>query len=388
MDFLFGTANNLGVLSYIIPFLVVLTVVVFFHELGHFLVARWCGVKVESFSIGFGREILGWTDKHATRWKIGWLPLGGYVKFLGDEDVTSTLPAEDMSLLNETEKAHSFHCKPLPQRAAIVAAGPIANFILAIVIYTFLFSVFGERLTAPVVGEVTPKSAAAEAGFRVDDEILSIDGDKIASFNELARIVSDSDGSELAFEVARDGQVIALSATPRMEPLEDIFGNVHERWALGVRSSDKEGRITIQNYDPVSALWRGVGETYFVVDRTLGYLWDVIIGVQSAKQIGGPLGIAKVSGQVASLSVFALINLIAVLSVSIGLLNLFPVPMLDGGHLLYYGIEAIRGRPLGARAQEYGFRVGLALIVMLMVFATWNDFDNMGVFKQLRGLLS
>ena len=363
-------------IGYVLPFLFVLTVVVFFHELGHFSVARWAGVKVETFSIGFGREIAGWTDAKGTRWKIGWIPLGGYVKFFGDDDPTSKPDLAKLDEMSSEQKAGSFHHKPLAHRAAVVAAGPVANFILAIVIFAGLFSIVGRQVTAPVVDQIQPDSAAAEAGFEAGDVILKIDGTAIETFTDMQRIVTFSGGQELNFLVRRDGQEQQLVATPRSVEIEDQFGNIQRIGRLGIVRNISPENVQHIKANPATAVWLGVEETWFVIDRTMGYLGGMIVGREDPGQLGGPLRIAEISGQVASIGFAALLNTTAILSISIGLLNLFPVPMLDGGHLLYYGIEAVRGRPMGEQAQEYGFRIGLALVIMLMVFATWNDLNH------------
>jgi regulator of sigma E protease len=374
MDLLAGIGGfGVSLWSYLIPFLFVLTVVVFFHELGHFLVARWCGVKVDTFSIGFGREILGRTDKHGTRWKLGWVPLGGYVKFEGDDSAASTPDRARLAQVPEEQRAGLFHFKPLYQRAAVVAAGPIANFILATVIFAGIFTIVGQGMATALIDVVQPGSAAAEAGFKSGDRVLSIDGSAIDSFEDMQRVVSTSAGVALTFEVARGGGEIKLVATPRLQEVSDGFGNVHRIGILGIQRAATEGSYRVVKSDPLTSLWLGAKETWFIVARTMDYLGGMVAGREDSSQLGGPLRIAEVSGQVAAIGFAALLNLTAVLSVSIGLLNLFPVPMLDGGHLLYYAVEAVRGRPMGERAQEFGFRIGLALVMMLMVFATWND---------------
>jgi len=360
-------------IGYVLPFLFVLTIVVFFHELGHFVMARWCGVTVKTFSIGFGREITGWTDKKGTRWRISWIPLGGYVKFLDDEDVTSAAPHRTPERMSAAERAGSFHLKPLPSRAAVVAAGPIANFILAIAIFTVVFSVFGREVTDPRVDQVTPDSAAAGAGFLPGDLITAIDGVPIETFADMQRIVSSAADRTLSMTVLRDGAELTLVATPRFKEVTDRFGNTQRIGLLGIARSATSENMRRERFSPPAAFLEASKETWYVVARSLGYIYEVVIGRQDAGQLGGPLRIAQVSGQVATLGLLALINLSAVLSISIGLINLFPIPMLDGGHLLYYGIEAARGRPLSERAQELGFRVGLAIVLTLMIFATWND---------------
>jgi regulator of sigma E protease len=361
------------ILSYLLPFLFVLTVVVFIHELGHFLVARWCGVAVKVFSIGFGPEIFGFYDRHGTRWRVSWIPLGGYVKFIDDENVASAAGRKAFEALPEEERKRSFQGKSLAQRAAIVAAGPIANFILAIIIFAAIFSVFGERITAAKVDAVAPGSVAERAGFEPGDRIVSIDGSEIGSFSDMQRIVATSPDRELHFVVDRGGANVELTATPERKEITDRFGNTMRIGLLGIQRSASPDDWTLERHDPATALVMGVKESYFVVSRSLAYLYDVVTGREDADQLGGPLRIAQVSGQVATAGFVALLNLAAIISVSIGLINLFPIPMLDGGHLLFYGIEAIRGRPLSESTQEIGFRIGLAFVLMLMIFATWND---------------
>ncbi|MGH6768370.1 MAG: RIP metalloprotease RseP [Xanthobacteraceae bacterium] len=373
-DFMSGLgAFGGGVLSYLIPFLFVLTVVVFFHELGHFLVARWCGVKVLVFSIGFGPELFGFNDRHGTRWKVSAIPLGGYVKFFGDENAASVPDAAAAAAMTEAEREQSFVHKKVGPRAAIVVAGPLANFVLAVVIFAGLFMTFGKQTTLARVDTVQPGSAAATAGFLPGDIVRSIDGRPIESFADMQRIVSTSAGVALTIVVERGGADATLKATPALREVKDNFGNVHRIGVLGISRSMAPGDVKYERVSPLKAIGLGAEETWFVVTRTLSYIGGVFSGREAADQLGGPIRIAQVSGQVASIGFSALLHLAAVLSVSIGLLNLFPVPLLDGGHLLFYGIEAARGRPLSERAQEYGFRIGLAIVLMLMVFATFND---------------
>jgi len=360
-------------LGYLLPFLFVLTVVVFVHELGHFLVARWCGVGVKAFSIGFGPEIVGFTDRHDTRWKISWIPLGGYVKFIDDENVASAGGRRTLDQLTPEERARSFQGKSLAQRAAVVAAGPIANFLLAIVIFTAIFGIFGERITAAKVDIVNPGSAAERAGFLPGDRVISIDGTAIDTFGEMQRIVATSPDQPLHFVVDRGGKTVDITVTPELKTITDRFGNTMRMGLLGIQRTAAPEEWTLKRHDPVTAFVMALKETYFVISRSLGYLYDVVTGRESADQLGGPIRIAQVSGQVATAGFLALLNLCAIISVSIGLINLFPIPMLDGGHLLFYGIEALRGRPLSEGTQEMGFRIGLAFVLMLMIFATWND---------------
>ena len=361
-----------GLIGYIVPFLFVLTIVVFFHELGHFLVARWAGVKVLTFSLGFGPEIAGFNDRHGTRWKISAIPLGGYVKFFGDESEASTPSAATLETMSAEERSVSFHHKSVGARSAIVAAGPIANFLLAIVVFAGLFTFFGKPNASARVDTVQEGSAAAAAGFRPGDTVVAINGSAIESFSDMQRVVSTKAGEKLDFTVKRDGSEVILQGTPALKEIKDGFGNVHRIGVLGITRASN-GAAEMQKVDPATALWLGVKETWFVIDRTLSYIGGVFMGRESADQIGGPIRIAVISGQVATLGASALIHLAAVLSVSIGLLNLFPVPLLDGGHLLFYAIERVRRRPLSESAQEMGFRIGLALVLMLMIFATTND---------------
>jgi regulator of sigma E protease len=362
-----------GVVGYVVPFLFVLTIVVFFHELGHFLVARWRGVKIVAFSIGFGPEIVGFNDRYGTRWKLAAIPLGGYVKFFGDENAASVPDTDAAAAMSEDEKKVSFVHKPVGSRAAVVAAGPIANFILAIAIFAVIFMTVGRQTTSARVDTIQPNSAAQAAGFQPGDLVTAINGEKIDSFSDMQRIVSISAGEPLQIQVERGGVPVTLKATPQLKELKDNFGNVHRLGVLGISRSMAPGDIKTQKFGPGRAVVEGAKETWFIVDRTLSYIGGIFAGRESADQLGGPIRIAQVSGQVATAGFVALMHLTAVLSVSIGLLNLFPIPLLDGGHLLFYGIEAARGRPLSERAQEVGFRIGLAIVVMLMIFATFND---------------
>jgi regulator of sigma E protease len=368
----FNTLSH-GLIGYMIPFLFVLTIVVFFHELGHFLIARWAGVRVLTFSLGFGPELAGFNDRHGTRWKISAIPLGGYVKFFGDESEASAPSFDTLAGMTEEEKAGSFHHKTVGARAAIVAAGPIANFLLAIVIFTCLFTFFGKPSTSARVDRIEANSAAAAAGFQVGDIVTAIDGTKIESFSDMQRIVGTRAGEHLTFTVKRGENTVQLEGTPELREVKDPFGNAHRQGVLGITRQTAAGDVVTERVDPATAMWLGVKETWFVIDRTLAYIGGIFTGREAADQVGGPLRIAQISGQVATIGLAALIHLAAVLSISIGLLNLFPVPLLDGGHLLFYAVEAVRGRPLSERAQEMGFRIGLGLVLMLMVFATYND---------------
>jgi len=356
-----------------LAFLFVLTVVIFVHELGHFLVARWCKVRVKTFSLGFGKEIFGFNDRYGTRWRLAWIPLGGYVKFLDDENSASVPSRDALQRLSPAEREGAFQTKPLPARVAIVAAGPIANFLLAIVVFALTFTFVGVNVTAPRVDELVPDGAAAKAGFKVGDLIVAIDGQPIEAFADMQRIVSGSADREVTFDVSRDGQIVVLKATPDRREISDRFGNKLRVGVIGIKRNAAQQELLLKQYGPVEAVGLAVRESYFIVTRTLGYLYDVVTRRESGDQLGGVFRIADISGQVATLGFLALIQLTAVLSVSIGLINLFPIPLLDGGHLMFYAIEAIRGRPLSERAQEVGLRIGLAIVLLLLVYTTYQD---------------
>jgi regulator of sigma E protease len=362
-----------GVLGYLIPFLFVLSLVVFFHELGHFLVARWCGVRVLVFSIGFGPELIGFNDRYGTRWKISAVPLGGFVKFFGDDNAASVPDTERLAGMDAAERADTFMFQPVAKRAAIVVAGPLANFVLAILIFAGVFALYGKQTMSARVDSVQADSAAAAAGFKAGDVVVAIDGRPIENFSEMQRVVGASAGETLAVTVDRDGTQLVLKATPALKEIKDNFGNTQHVGILGISRSMASEDLKFHPVAAPQAVVLAVQETWSVVERTLGYIGGVISGREAANQLGGPIRIAQMSGQVASFGFVPLIQLAAVLSVSIGLLNLFPIPLLDGGHLLFYLIEGIRGRPLSERAQEMGFRIGLAIVLMLMIFATFND---------------
>ncbi|WP_417689491.1 RIP metalloprotease RseP [Roseibium sp.] len=371
MDLLISAYDLL--IGYIVPFLFVLTIVVFFHELGHFLVARWCGVKVDAFSVGFGREIFGRTDSKGTRWKLSLVPLGGYVKFAGDENSASVPDRERIASMSAAERETAFIAKPVWQRAAVVAAGPFANFVLAVVIFSMIFMAFGKIVTLPVVEDVRPGSAAEIGGLLPGDRILSVDGEEIGTFADLQRVVSVSADVPLVLDVERSNTVVTLTVTPEYKELKDRFGNVQRIGLLGVSQSPKPEDLIQVTYGPLEAVAEGSKETVYIAVRTLDYLWGVVSGREAADQLGGPIRVAQVSGQVATQGIIPLLSLAAVLSISIGLLNLMPIPMLDGGHLVFYFAEAVRGKPLSERVQDFGFRIGIGIVLLLMVFATWND---------------
>ncbi|VFU07273.1 RIP metalloprotease RseP [Methylocella tundrae] len=365
-------AHLWSVAAYIVPFIFVLSLVVFFHELGHFLVGRWCGVKVDAFSLGFGPELFHFTDRRGTRWRIGALPLGGYVKFHGDANGASMTDGAAAAAMSPEDRAVSFFAQNVWKRAAIVAAGPIANFILAIVIFTGIYFINGRALLAPLVDSVTAGSAAEAAGFLPGDLIVSIDGKKIESFEDMQRIVQTASDTALTFDVDRGGKTVELVATPRRRDISTPFGTTRVG-VLGVETHAKPENWRLQRYGLGESFMRATGETWYVVARTGSYLGGLVMGRESADQLSGPIRIAEVSGEMAKIGVAALLNLAAVLSISVGLLNLMPIPLLDGGHLFYYAVEAVRGRALNEKAQEFGFKVGLTLVAGLMIFATYND---------------
>jgi regulator of sigma E protease len=356
-------------LRYLVPFLVVLTVLVFVHELGHFWVARRAGVKVEVFSIGFGPEIWHRFDAKGTRWRIAWIPIGGYVKFFGDADAASG-SASDVPM-SEAERAVSFHHKPLSARSAIVVAGPLANLLFAVLAFAALAVTVGLPHTAPTVGAVQEGSAAAAAGLRPGDRFVSIEGNTVERFQDLQRIVRLKPDMPIKAVIDRDGRQLDIVATPKRSVVVDRFGNRHEIGLLGISQSGVEMR----RYGLLDGLWFGFVETWQAIDTTLSAVGQMIVGARGTEDLGGPLRIAQMSGQMAEVGTASLVTFMAYLSISLGLLNLFPIPLLDGGHLVYYLMEALRGRPLGPKAQEYGFRVGIAFVAGLFLLATWNDRD-------------
>ncbi len=370
-------------LRYLVPFLVVLTALVFVHELGHYAIARRNGVRVEVFSIGFGPELFGWTDRAGTRWKFSAVPLGGYVKMFGDANVTGA-PDSMVETMSAAERAVSFHHKTVSQRAAIVVAGPAANFVFSIVVFAFLFALFGQPFTPPEVGAVLPGSVAERAGFQAGDTILRIDGTPIERFEQIQRIVQLNLDRPLQITVSRNDREIALIASPAVIEETDRLGNRQRVARLGIRG----GRIEYVRHGPVESVWRAVGETYSQTTGTLRAIGQMIVGRRTADELGGPIRIAQMSGEVARGGIASLIVFAAVLSINLGLINLFPVPLLDGGHLLFYAFEAARGRPLGERTQEYGFRIGVVLVFSLMLFATWNDLVQLRVVQFLVNLVS
>ncbi|MSO75739.1 MAG: RIP metalloprotease RseP [Alphaproteobacteria bacterium] len=368
--------------NYVLPFLVVLTILVFVHELGHYWVARRCGVRVEVFSIGFGPELFGWNDRAGTRWRISAVPLGGYVKMAGDTNAAS-MPGEPATELTPDERTVAFQYKSLGQRAAIVLAGPAANFLFALIVYALLFATAGQPFTPPEVGAVVPGSAAEAAGLQVGDRVLNLDGQTVRRFEDIQRIVQVQPGVPLDMVLGREGGEIRLRVTPAAIELKDRLGNIQVIGQLGISRTD----IGVVRHDPLTAVLRAGEHTYDMSAMILKVVGQMIAGTRPANEIGGILRIGYVSGEATQAGLVAIVNFLALLSINLGLINLFPVPMLDGGHLVFYIIEAMRGRPLGARAQEYGLRVGFALVIALMLFATWNDLVHFRVVEFVRQIV-
>ncbi len=357
-------------------FVFILSVIVFIHEFGHYFVAKISGVKIEEFSIGFGKEIFGRTDKSGTRWKLSLLPMGGFVKMFGDIDPSSAPDPEKIKAFTEEEKKVAFHTKPLPIKAAVVVAGPMANFVLAIVIMTFFFAYYGKPATTSEISSVAEGSAAQKAGLMAGDVITQIDGSKVDSFSDVQRVIAINTGTEVEISFVRDGQEMQVAATPIIKEREDVFGNIVKAPMLGISSSQmKYEKLAIH-----SAMGAAVVETYNISASTLKAIGQMITGERSAREISGPLGIAKYSGQSAKKGLDTVLWFIVVLSINLGLVNLFPIPLLDGGHLMYYAVEGVRGKPMADRVQKIGFKIGIALVGTLFIFAFINDLRNLNIF--------
>jgi regulator of sigma E protease len=367
-----------------VSFVVVLTVIVFVHEWGHYIIARLNGVRVETFSIGFGRELFGWNDRYGTRWKVSMIPLGGYVKFFGDANAVS-MPGEALPDLAPAERAVSFHHKPVWRRAAVVFAGPAANFIFAALVFAVLFATIGQPFTPPIVGGVLPNTPAAVAGFQAGDRIVSVEGHSIERFQDLQMFIAFRADTALAVGIERAGAPLTLVVTPRRVERADGVGGSAKVGQIGIQSTSK---FEFVRRPPLGALWYGVRQCSDIVQTTMTYLFGIAEGRESGDSLSGPLGIANITSEVARVGLADLVQLMAMLSVSIGLVNLFPIPVLDGGHLLFYAVEAIRGRPLGEKAQEYSFRLGLVFVLTVFVFATWHDLIKFGIGPFLSGLFS
>ena len=374
-DFLPGLFGIGGVvLGTLIPFLFVLTVVVFVHEMGHYLVGRLCGIGVRAFSVGFGPELVGFTDRHGTRWKLCAIPLGGYVKFVGDMNATSSQPgSEEIEKLTDDERKVAFHTQPIWKRAATVFAGPLFNFLLTIVVFAVLFLSFGRYVLEPTVAEVRPNSPAAVAGILPGDRFVSVDGEKVETFSDVQRLVSGRAGDAMTFVMLRDGKNVTVVATPQLSEEKDALGNEVKMAVIGVGNNAEVGQPRLITYSPGGAVVAAVEATGQIVERTGLFMKRFVVGREDKCQLGGPVKIAGMAGQAAKLGFEWLVQLVALLSVGIGILNLLPIPPLDGGHLLFYGIEAVIRRPVSERMMEAVYRTGMILVLGFMGFVFWND---------------
>jgi regulator of sigma E protease len=371
MEFLqaLQTVSIMGTLFYILSFVAALVIIVFVHEFGHFIVGRWCGVKVEAFSIGFGKELFGFTDRHGTRWKFCPIQLGGYVRFEGDANAAS-MPDNSVAA---SQSPTSLQAQPVWERMAVVAAGPLANFLFAIVIFAAAFMAIGLPYMRPTVSEVLPGSAAAMAGVAPGDTITVVDGKTIFALSEVQEAFFLRPNETFDIVVQRKGQPLTLSVTPQAVEQKDSFGGSMKVGQLGIRHLPEKDEPLFQRFSPPEAVAKAVERTWFTISSTATFFKKVITGQQSVKQIGGAVSIGKGAGDAASGGILSFCYFLGFLSVSIGIVNLFPIPMLDGGHLVFYAIEAIRGKPVGPVAQEWGFRIGFSCVVMLMLLGLFND---------------
>ena len=365
----------------LIAFLCVIGPLVVIHELGHYWVARWFGIGAETFSIGFGRQVAGWTDKRGTLWKIGWLPLGGYVRFVGDENAASE--AADQSKLSAEKQKLSFHLRPVYQRFAVVLAGPMANFLFAILIFAAFFMSIGAPRTANLVDRLEPGSAAAAAGIQPGDRIISIAGRDTETFEQISHIVTLNPDERVSATVVRGGETVILPVHIGVRHEEDRFGQKFRIGRLGIYS----GTVNYVRLNPLDAVPAATSYTISLTRSMIEGIWQIISGRRSVKELGGPLKIAQVAGQQASLGVLQFIQLVALISINLGFINLLPVPMLDGGHLLFYSIEAVRRRPVSPEAQDWAFKGGLALLLALVLFTTFNDLGSFGLWDRLERLI-
>ena len=369
-------------LSYILPFIILILIVVFIHEYGHYYFARKYGVGVTDFSIGFGKEIFGWNDKSGTRWKICWIPLGGYVKFFGDRNVFSQADQEKLiKKYNEEERKKLFVLKPLYQRVLIVFGGPLANFLLALVIFFSIYTFIGKDFTPAVINEVQKDSPAMVGGLKQNDIILEIDGNEVKSIMDVSKFITMSTADIIDFKIKRSYDELILKIKPNIVLSEDNLGNKVNKRMVGIKLRAYNNEINHVKLGPAKAIYHASHEVYYVSISSLKYLGAMIFGKADASQLGGPIRIAKISGQVAEFGVLAFISMMAYISISLGLVNLFPIPMLDGGHLMFYAFEKILGRPLSQKTQEGFFRIGMFLLLSLMFFTTFNDLKDLGLFK-------
>jgi regulator of sigma E protease len=368
-------------LNFIIPFITLILVVVFVHEYGHYYFAKKYGVGVTDFSIGFGKELFGWNDKSGTRWKICFIPLGGYVKFFGDRNVFSQADHEKiLSKYNKEDQKKLFVTKPLYQRSLIVAAGPLANFLLAIFIFFSIYTFVGKDFTPAMIDEVKKESPAFIAGLKKNDIIYSIDGKKVNSILDVSKYITTSTAEYIDFTVLRFDQKINLKVRPNLVPSEDNLGNKINKRMIGIKLTPFNNEINHVKLGPTKALYYAINEVYFVSISSLKYLGMMLTGTGDVSQLGGPIRIAKITGQVAEFGFVPFLSIMAYISISLGLVNLFPIPLLDGGHLMFYGFEKVLGRPLSQKTQEGFFRIGMFLLLSLMFFTTFNDLKNLGLF--------
>ena len=369
-------------LSYILPFIILILIVVFIHEYGHYYFAKKFGVGVTDFSIGFGKEIFGWNDKSGTRWKICWIPLGGYVKFFGDRNVYSQADHKEiLEKYSEEDQKKLFTLKPLYQRSLIVFGGPLANFLLALVIFFSIYTFVGKDFTPAVINEVQKDSPAMAGGLKQNDVILEIDGNKVESIMDVSKFITMSTDEIIDFKVKRSYDELILKVKPNIVPGEDNLGNKLNKRIVGIKLGAYNNEINHVKLGPAKAIYHAAHEVYFVGISSLKYIGAMIFGKADTSQLGGPIRIAKISGQVAEFGVLAFISMMAYISISLGLINLFPIPMLDGGHLMFYAFEKLLGRPLSQKTQEGFFRIGLFLLLSLMFFTTFNDLKDLGLFR-------
>ncbi len=369
-------------LSYILPFIILILIVVFIHEYGHYYFAKKFGVGVTDFSIGFGKEIFGWNDKSGTRWKICWIPLGGYVKFFGDRNVYSQADHKEiLEKYSEEDQKKLFTLKPLYQRSLIVFGGPLANFLLALVIFFSIYTFVGKDFTPAVINEVQKDSPAMAGGLKQNDVILEIDGNKVESIMDVSKFITMSTDEIIDFKVKRSYDELILKIKPNIVPGEDNLGNKLNKRIVGIKLGAYNNEINHVKLGPAKAIYHATHEVYFVGISSLKYIGAMIFGKADTSQLGGPIRIAKISGQVAEFGVLAFISMMAYISISLGLVNLFPIPMLAGGHLMFYAFEKVLGRPLSQKTQEGFFRIGIFLLISLMFFTTFNDLKDLGLFN-------
>ena len=367
--------------DFILPFIALILVVVFIHEYGHYYFAKRYGVGVTDFSIGFGQEIFGWNDKSGTRWKICWIPLGGYVKFFGDRNVFSQADQEKIiKKYNEEDRKKLFVLKPLYQRVLIVFGGPLANFLLALVIFFSIYTFIGKDFTPAVINEVQNESPAMVGGLKQNDVILEIDGNEVQSIMDVSKYIMMSTDDFIDFKVKRSYDELLLKIKPNIVLSEDNLGNKINKRVVGIKLGAQNNKINHVKLGPAKAIYHAAHEVYYVSTSSLKYIGAMIFGKADTSQLGGPIRIAKFSGQVAEFGLLAFISMMAYISISLGLVNLFPIPMLDGGHLMFYAFEKVLGRPLSQNTQEGFFRIGLFVLLSLMVFTTFNDLKDLGLF--------